>query len=428
MSKPQKARTNDIQRLSLLLCAAVSLSCAATAQPASAANWYVTNSGTGARDGKSWQSAWTSFAQINWSLIQSGDVIKIDAGSAPPPGTSRTMFYNGGLNVGCDNVTLEVSDEPGHNGASIAIQSVPTGINIGNRSNVTVRGGSKWKGYSTNTRPTFEVGSCQTGVYIGPAAKNITLENLDIGWCQDGLKIEGGQAMCAFLRLSENTTAVNYKAVSTSSNLQWCYLRNSWIRNSSATRQCVGVKTSGIPTNTGAVDLNLCILGPGLTTAVQSDSPMVDVNLASSLIINPSVASVAVTDAQHVNVNWCTSFMTPTNSKGLPHSGLSIKDTPNQYNTYVGASTFYGGVVNVPPAKKLLGTNYQYKTSGNVLALSTNQIDPLFVSNVGIIPGWYDFYKLCELDFAFQPGSPAAATRSAAFPTSVTKFLNDRSL
>jgi hypothetical protein len=79
-----------------------------------ATNYYVDNTATGNNSGSSWTNAWESFADINWSLIQPGDIIYISGGSS-----SKTYFET--LNIGThgepgNNVLISKGIDPGYNG------------------------------------------------------------------------------------------------------------------------------------------------------------------------------------------------------------------------------------------------------------------------------------------------------------------------
>jgi hypothetical protein len=46
----------------------------------SAASWYVSKAATGTNQGTSWTNAWNELNQINWNIIQPGDIIYLDGG------------------------------------------------------------------------------------------------------------------------------------------------------------------------------------------------------------------------------------------------------------------------------------------------------------------------------------------------------------
>lgn len=78
-----------------------------------AAIFYVSKNGNNS-DGRSWTTAWNELDQINWSLVQPGDTIFIDGGSA-------NMRYTTTLRVGKSGVagspiTIALSPETGRNG------------------------------------------------------------------------------------------------------------------------------------------------------------------------------------------------------------------------------------------------------------------------------------------------------------------------
>ena len=44
-------------------------------------DYYVNKNASGQNNGTSWANAWQSFSDINWSLIQPGDVVYISGGT-----------------------------------------------------------------------------------------------------------------------------------------------------------------------------------------------------------------------------------------------------------------------------------------------------------------------------------------------------------
>lgn len=97
--------------------------------------WYVYKYATGLNNGTSWTNAWTSFAAVNWNLMQNGDILYISGGL-------DSIRYNEGLIVGKANITISRSIEPGHNGIVIfdGVDSITNGIVITGLQNVTIDG------------------------------------------------------------------------------------------------------------------------------------------------------------------------------------------------------------------------------------------------------------------------------------------------
>ena len=77
-------------------------------------NFYVDNAVSSSGDGSSWNKAWKSFANINWSQIEPGNVIYISGGTS-----SKT--YNEQLDVRAsgtsgNQITITKGVDAGHNG------------------------------------------------------------------------------------------------------------------------------------------------------------------------------------------------------------------------------------------------------------------------------------------------------------------------
>jgi hypothetical protein len=393
-----------------------------TASSASAANtWYVSKLATGTvHDGTSWPTGWWDFNQIDWTQVQPGDRIEIDAGPLPQPGFVSHVIYNTSLNVQKSNITVEVSNQPGHNGgiASIQSQGGGYGINIGNNSNVTVQG-SKWVPAGIPQMvPNLDVQGFGTGILVGSAASRISLQNIDVEWCGTGLNLQGSTSTCNYLLIHDNYTAnVNYSP----NGASWVYLNHSWIFSQNQLSAGPGIVTNGQGI-TGKTNLILyySILGPGLTTAIQHNASNSEVDAIEVLSIMPSVTAVQTRNTSSiVYLNGCTSFQTSLNRFNQAAACLSFTE-PGQY---IWHSIIYGGVVNVV-GNNLLGNDIcQFATTGNTQVLFPFMYDPQFLSDVSQIGPNASFSQLCGLNFATQPGSPAwlAGVKS---PSSVSQYLS----
>ena len=132
-------RTNGKWRMLILLAIAVvfRLNVALpTLEAAPGDIYYVSKTGNNA-DGRSWATAWNELDQIDWSVIQPGDVILIDGGAIACPATcvnfpecvdysgdSCGMVYNTPLVVNAngtqDNpITIKLASESGKNGTVV---------------------------------------------------------------------------------------------------------------------------------------------------------------------------------------------------------------------------------------------------------------------------------------------------------------------
>lgn len=124
-------------KLLLVLALSALLQALFVSTPATAADttFYVSRLGNNA-DGTSWDTAWNELDQIDWSVIQPGDMILIDGGSVacdyPVTVTNSTntplpagcgMQYNTTLTIGASGaadapITIKLADEPGRNGTA----------------------------------------------------------------------------------------------------------------------------------------------------------------------------------------------------------------------------------------------------------------------------------------------------------------------
>lgn len=101
-------------------------------------NYYVSPSAGGQNDGSSWQNAWTSFSDINWSDLSGGDTLFIDGGG-------NSMTYTSTLDVGSHGsysnyVVVSKGLDSGHNGEVIFETGSETGIKLSGATYTEVNG------------------------------------------------------------------------------------------------------------------------------------------------------------------------------------------------------------------------------------------------------------------------------------------------
>lgn len=408
--------------------ATVALALFATPGKALAGNtWYVSSqtSGSQVRDGKSWATAWGDFSyqynannRIDWSKVQPGDRIMIDAGSAPPPGYSKSVAYHTPLIVQKSGISIEVSREYGHDGGFVTIQSTKdAAIDLAtyNVSNVSING-SKWMpSPATKYCPQLNVLGGGTGIRVGKNAKGIDLRCIQVSWCDIGLQLLGGAANCSYLMLDDNLTNVSSTAQAATNSL--VYINNSWIFNM-FTRRTVGISTNNDPSASAGITCEQCILGPNLSKAIETNGTRDYVKAKWCLLINSTVSQLQVNKPSAlVSMEYCTSFMTPLNEQGQAHSCVRFAYSPTV--SAVG-SIFYGGVVDVTVIGGLFPYSYnnvQFKTSGNTMVLGNKFQDPGFKSKVSDVLNNASFSQLINLDL-----TPTATPQYGAF---TVKSVND---
>jgi len=130
-------------------------------------NWYVNKNATGLNSGTSWENAWPSFSSINWSIIESGDILLISGGTG-------STIYNESLVIGKANVTVSRSNEIGHNGKVYVDgnNNLANGISIIGFENVTIDGLDSSKFCILNFT--------NNSIRIRGASHNTALKNLQI--------------------------------------------------------------------------------------------------------------------------------------------------------------------------------------------------------------------------------------------------------
>jgi hypothetical protein len=161
--------------------------------------YYVSPSGNGS-SGQSWATAWRNTSQINWPVIKPGSEIILDGGTSkcsvspydfkpasPDPGVTCGQRY-APFSVGRDDITVERSTAPGHDGTVVidggrdtplpycgqpsypAIVGAPLDIDLNGHSGVVIDG---------VTRAGIVVRGGQNGVDMGGGG-NDTLRNMEI--------------------------------------------------------------------------------------------------------------------------------------------------------------------------------------------------------------------------------------------------------
>ncbi len=121
-----------------------------------ATNWYIDNQATGANDGTSWENAWQSFADINWSLIQPGDTIYISGGTSGKTYNENLIIAASGTNG--NPIFIKSGQDIGHTGRVIIKGTVNFGAanwvvlngNYNNNQNIEITNPTAVGIYSTS--------------------------------------------------------------------------------------------------------------------------------------------------------------------------------------------------------------------------------------------------------------------------------------
>ncbi len=382
---------------------------------AHASSWYVSNlSNATTTDGTSWATAWPDFSSINWSQVQPGDNIQIDAGSSP----YATVTYSTPLVVQKSNILISVPSSPLHGQGLVQLQPSAGSTAIDLQSypvqNVTIQG-SQWmygtafyipgdnSWQSMKYSPNFRVSTNYrgTGVAIGPNAKNIVLSNLHLLNNNTGLDLTGGTTYAYYLMINQNGFNVRSRPTAGAQG-QYAYLYYSWLFNAQSNSMTTNVYCSSDPASQFDLKFYYSILGPGFYNALFTTSPADSVSGTYTLFLNNDIDLTCANAPRNANLTYDILFKTPRNNFGS-NSNLSFAETPN---TSVFGSIVYGGNVAVRGSNLLGMYNEQFNTTGNTVVLSSSQQNPNFASNVSGLGNQPSFYTLTTLDLTPANGTP----------------------
>ncbi len=392
--------------------------------------YYVSRRSTApVKTGLSWAAAFPELNAIDWKVIEPGDLIKIDGGRT-------AMLYQTSLVVQQSGITIESAPDPGRAGiveidkGTVLHNPTQSAIEIANCNNVTIRG-LGWHrirvyNYAANGGVAVEVGS---------NASNITLRNIAIdgllgasGVGLTGLSIAGNGVTCDQLVIHDND-----QNVGTLANLsQPPVFNRCWIYQTGAQRSGPGygsgVTVAGTypisPTPSGWLSFTNCVIGPGLVCGISASIPGTALALSNCLLLNASWTNIYMADPScQFSLLNVTSFLTPLNAQNQGHYCLFMP-AANFSKSQVAQSIFYGGVVNVGLTSGVLGSsNYQFKTSGNTMALGSIQEDPKFITNVAAYPNNVTTAQLDNVNLGLSASSPIPKNIGSQLP-SIAKLLS----
>lgn len=150
-------------------------------------NFYIDKNATGSNEGSSWTNAWTSFASIDWSILEPGDTVKISGGT-----DSLTYYETLIISASGDSsnpIVITGTDDIGHNGQVIinGDNTRETGIKLTNRKNLVIK---NFK-VTNHTNLDIAVSGASGSTYTEQGASSyVTLENIELNVTGRALHIQ----------------------------------------------------------------------------------------------------------------------------------------------------------------------------------------------------------------------------------------------
>jgi hypothetical protein len=372
-------------------------------------------------------------SQIRWNLVVPGDVIEIDAGAVPnTPVVYRTPLVVQKSGNDSDLIWIQVSNQAGHNQgyANISVPTTsPAAINLQNNRQISISA-AKWRNLRT-------VGG-KVGLLIGQNTDGVTLHNLEVqGALHYGVQIgpESSPALRQVV-IHDNPTNVRIDPGNSSTKSWGPWFYRCWIynRNIAPNRGIVVNNLPEVPyPRYKTTQFIESVIGPGHSVGCSNYRRNTGITFWDCLLLNPQEANLkamAPLPSGGFHLLNCTSFLTPLNSAGRGHTCLSPTDAPIDCKN----SIFYGGSVDITPLFFKPATNTcQFKTSGNTVWLSPNQLDPKFSGDVGSIPSTVTNAQLSDpggtyyntADFALRPDSPIMNKNCGSKITSIKQLLGE---
>lgn len=403
-------------------------------------SYYVSKTGSNA-DGKSWATAWNELDQIEWHVIQPGEIILLDGGATE-------MIYTTTLTVGKNGtsekpITITLASEPGRDGRAVIFggRSTPlpycgqtdytyetdgvrdVGISIGDYSWVVIDG-RKWHGITIH-------GHNVNGIWLDPNSSHITVRNVEIydngkayqsggGWEPD---LPGVDLMGTDITFERAIIHDNGQDAFQGGFVGDFTLRQSWLYNcrkhpiwDESFNYCT--HTDGIQIYDGGPQsgflIEETIIGPGFMQGVilgQQPGP----GGPEAVVNDVTFRNVLFMKANTTNIlgypntkpeGWVIDHVTVHSPNAWGHalslegSGHTVKD-----------SIFHSGGIYLPDGLDSYIGNCQWNTEGFQLGQIA---DPLFVDVDDNAPFSLD-------DYALAPDSPCAGKGSSL--TSVAQLL-----
>ncbi len=386
-----------------------------------ARNLYVSPDGNG-RNGLTWQTAWSHPAKIDWNRVRPGDHIIIDGG------TAGITYSGAAVTIPKSHVVLRQSNEQGHNG-NITIfgaypypQPIQVGITFaGNDIHIV---GIRRSGIKVTTY----AAECVRMVGNNCTMRNVALENLTGvppygGGMNAGLTFGGHNnhvLNCDFrFANAPNTKETPVAGAKNLTVFRGCTFGNNgygwwgnWGTGIYAAREAN-------PPVASSIYVDRCVFGPYMNRGIDFVSGNLQVTNTSFLgapIANLQFEPAAGSTAR-VTVDHCT-FWEPNFQGQSPYQHpLYQISTNGNGTTTVSNSIAYGGSVHVPAGQVVDGGgNFQYRITGNTMALAPTIVNPLYVDDAtlahSVTSSTISPRSFTTQSYALSPSSPATGKGS----------------
>ena len=375
--------------------------------------YFVSRNGNN-QDGQTWDTAWNELDQIDWSIIQPGDVIYLDGGADQMQ--YETMMEINQSGEPNNPILIQKSIEEGHDGTvilfggrhellpycgqptfdnSIEEQLVQYGIVTNDHSYIEIDG-MEWSGVVMH-------GFQRNGIFLDRGSTNVTVRYVEIynngvayfsdelgGWRSDQPGVRLGGADMTFQRVIIHDNGQDaFQSLWRDNNLSNFRLEQSWIYNE---RQHPTVDesfnycthTDGVQIYDGGVvsgvTVTESVLGPGFThnlilgqttTSSGSWAHVHDVFLQDVLLSKAADNNINGYSGTETR-NWTFDRVTIHCPKTKGHCVRAF--TPEHSVTN---SIFYGSRLTYPDGVNFYENNCIWQTTGFALGLET---DPQFTN------------------------------------------------
>lgn len=390
--------------------------------------FYVSPSGANT-NGRSWFTAWRDFDQIQWDVVEPGDMIVIRGGKYH---TQLKIEKNGSpslpilITTDGEQVILDGGMPPLPYCGQLNYQSGVSedAIDLGEHKYI-ILDGRDWSG--------FIVRNYKRGIRMEAEARSIVVRNVEIyanGYASGsgsdiaptgpGVRLGGTDILFERVIIHDN----GQDAFQAGRGVWNFTLRYSWLYNSRPHPEKPGLPfnycshTDGIQVYDGGLQgpmlIENSIIGPSFTQGIiiGSKATVNDAVIRNSLFVGSENAGLIISDGG-VSSNWTLENITIVQDTAGERWNLKL----NGKGHHLIDSVFYGGAWG-------LGVFEQAEAVGNIRWLTPDmyaiavEIDPMFVDGEYGLTEGPDF-----ADFDFSVQNPAVPTGTGSAITSVRQLL-----